>query len=139
MTTYMVRARDGIRVGATGLHVTQGYPVTDGQIGNRQIVAAMLAEGALEEINDLRAHAMEGLIQVPGIYPQLAINLLDEGIPTMEDIEAAERQGRNSRLVALEAVINADLSQLVKVAGIGQTKVQRLQEDARAIALRMGR
>ena len=139
MTTYMVRAPDGIVVGTTGMRVAPGYPVADAQIGNPALVRKMADEGVLEPISDVRAFAISALCQVPGIYPQLAMDMIDEGLPSEADLEAAEKRGVDPRMAALQAIMNADVSQLVKVRGIGQVKAQRLQDAARAAALRMGR
>lgn len=137
MTTYMVRAPDGIHVGATGLHVGQGNPVSDGQIGNPALVRMMAEEGVLEPISNVRAFAIEALCRVPGIYPQLAMDLVDEGIPSEADLEAAEKRGLDLHMTALKAIMDADVSQLVKVRGIGEVKAGKLQADARTLALRI--
>ena len=138
MTTYMVRAADGIKVGATGLRVSQGYPVGDSMIGNPELVRTMVDEGVIEQISNVRALAIDALTQVPGIYAQLAEDLIDEGIPSEAEIEEAEKRGIDPRMVALRAIMNADVSQLIKVRGVGEVKAERLQTDARAAALRMG-
>ena len=139
MTTYMVRSAAGIRVGATGLCVGQGYPVSDSMIANPALVRTMVEEGVIDQISDVRALAIDALTQVPGIYPQLAEDLIGEGIPSEAEIEEAEGRGIDPRMVALKAIMNADVSQLVKVRGIGEVKAERLQMNARAAALRMGR
>jgi len=134
----MVRAADGIKVGATGLRVSQGYPVGDSMIGNPALVRTMVDEGVIEQISNVRALAIDALTQVPRIYAQLAEDLIDEGIPSEAEIEEAEKRGIDPRMVALRAIMNADISQLVKVRGVGEVKAERLQTDARAAALRMG-
>ena len=140
MATYMVKAPDGIKVGATGLYISAGYPVGDSQIGNMALVRAMVEEGVLEPISDLRGMAISILSQLPGIYPELANDLIDAGIPSEAEIEAAsQRGGTGPQIAALQAIINADISELIQVRGIGETKAERLQEQARTVALRMGR
>lgn len=136
MTTYMVMAPDGIRVGVTGLCRSRGTTVTDGMIGNPALVRAMVEEGVIEAISDLHGWAMDGLCRIPGVYPQLALDMIEQGIPSEAEIEEANRRGLDAQHVALEAVMNAPAEQLVKVRGIGQVKAEKLQAAARAVLLR---